>query len=238
MFPPSIIPALLALRGIKLICSSQTAVSSYCSLACLQIIQRIMHSSMFLGFKAKLGLAHNCWLVFLLEQVLCLHFHSAHTFSCVVRWELVFLDAISQRKSCEAHNHINVRLHIFSQLKPELTVSWHRAVIFLHPWPKGFFYQPAVSGCLWPWVGMVTSSPGVIWHGNLLSPVCLSSFMPWDLWLHSPGHYPLTHPHPSVKDQTQACPMGTGVPKWAWLPSSITTVNQGDFQQKNKRQKL
>jgi len=148
---------------------------------------------------------------------------------------LALSDAISQRKSCETQNHINVQLHIFPQPKPELTVFWHTAVISLHPSPKSLFHQPAPSVCLGPWVGMVTFSPGVVWHGNLLSPICFSSSMTWALWLHSPGHYPLMHPHPSVKDHRQACQMGTGVLKWAGLPPSITAVEQGDFQKKKKK---
>lgn len=42
-----------------------------------------------------------------------------------------FSNAISQREFCEAHNHINVQLHIFSQLRPRLTVSKHTAISLL-----------------------------------------------------------------------------------------------------------
>lgn len=155
----------------------------------------------------------------MLVFVLCLPFCSAHTFSCILRWELVFSDAISQRKACGARNHINVQPHFLSQSKPELIVFWHNCDL-----PSSLNQRlVAPVSCIWvSGYGLEESLPlpGVLWHRILLSPICVSSFMPWSVCLHSPGHYPLMHPHPSVKDQMQACPLGAGEPQWAGLPSS------------------
>lgn len=160
-----------------MICSSTNSCFILYPSKCKQMVCWIMCSSMFLGIKMKCRLAHNHldFLFIKMSPVLVLLQHPY--IPCK------FSDAISQREFCEAHNHIDVQLHIFSQLRPMLTASKHKEVISLLPWLDGLFK-------LWS-----TSQLHLL--VCCLSPVYISTFMPWVHWLHSPGYYPLVHPRSS-----------------------------------------